>query len=168
MGIYRGSDSTGLEIRYPFNAACFSPCLPNPNPANLESFSFSLVPFCGVDDASLDPVYRFDTNDGGLERTDDARGPILTGPTCVGIALFACSRQDVMDRLTLADSRKIRPAKTFKQPIAKRKKAETSVNVLTWCERTAAPILRRKKRVKHIAHTKGRNSVRERRLTAFG
>jgi len=63
--------------------------------------------------------------------TEDAMGAIFTPPTCVGIALFACSRQDVTERLDFADSLKIRPTRTLRHPSEKRKKAETRVKVST-------------------------------------
>lgn len=130
--MYRGSDSTGLEIMNPLSAAAFSPCLPKPNPAKRSSLLVSLVSAL----EKLLPVYRFDTKDGGLLGT--LMGPMLA---CVGRTLFACSRQEVTERLDLADSRKMSPTKTFRQPTENRKKAETSVKVSTWCDRTAAPML---------------------------
>jgi hypothetical protein len=64
-----------------------------------------------------------------------------TPATRDGKALLACSRQEVMERLDLADSRNISPTRTLTHPSEKRKKAETRVKVSTWCERIAAPIL---------------------------
>lgn len=75
------------------------------------------------------PVYRFETNDGGLDIGE--KGGILTPPTCVGRAPLACSRHDVSDRRDFADSRKMSPARVLTQPTENRKKAETSVNVST-------------------------------------
>jgi len=46
-----------------------------------------------------------------------------------------------MDRFAFARSRKIRPRRTLRHPTEKRKKADTRVNVSTWCERIAAPML---------------------------
>ena len=46
-----------------------------------------------------------------------------------------------MERLTLA-GRNISPARTLTHPSEKRKKADTRVKLSTWCERTAAPILK--------------------------
>jgi hypothetical protein len=70
------------------------------------------------------------------------KGGIFTPATWVGSALFAWSRHEVRERLDLADSRNMRPTRVFRHPKEKRKKAETRVNVSTWCERIAAPILR--------------------------
>lgn len=134
-GIYLGSDSTGFEIRNPFSAAAFSPCLPKPNPANFSSF-VSLVLL-----ELVAPVYRFETNDGGLAIVDGEKGGTLTPAMCVGRTPFACSRHDVRERLDFALSRKMRPARQLTQPTENRKNAETRVNVSTWCERTAAPML---------------------------
>jgi hypothetical protein len=47
----------------------------------------------------------------------------------------------VRERFDFALSRKIKPRRTLRQPMENRKKAETRVNVSTWWERTAAPIL---------------------------
>ena len=44
---------------------------------------------------------------------------------------FASALQEVIDRFALADSRKIRPRSMFRQPRAKRKKAETRVKSST-------------------------------------
>lgn len=44
--------------------------------------------------------------------------------------------------MVFADCRKMRPASILRQPIEKRKKAATRVKVSTWCESTAAPILK--------------------------
>ena len=66
----------------------------------------------------------------------------------VGKALLACSRQEVMERLDLADSRNISPTRTLTHPSEKRKKAETRVKVFTWWERIAAPILDEIKQLK--------------------
>lgn len=63
--------------------------------------------------------------------------------TWVGIALLACSRQEVTERLDLADSRNISPMTTLTHPREKRKKAATRVKVSTWCDRMAAPILKK-------------------------
>lgn len=125
MGIYRGRDSNGLVTKYPFIAAAFSPCLPNPNEAN---FSLSIV----VSELPLDPVCKCDTKDGGLDMKLFVIGVMFTGPTCVGMTLFACSRHDVTERLDLADSRKMRPTRTLRHPMEKRKKADTRVKVSTW------------------------------------
>jgi len=77
-------------------------------------------------------------NDGGL---DGIIGRTSTPATWVGRALFAWSRQDVKERLDLADWRQTRPTKMFKQPMANRKKAETRAKSSTWWDSTAAPIL---------------------------
>jgi hypothetical protein len=123
---YLGSDSTGFEIKYPFNPAAFSPCLPNPNPANL-SCVLSAPP-------SVEVVPLVCTK---------LAGPLRSTPaTWVGKALLACSRQEEKERLDLADSRNISPTRTLRHPSEKRKKAETRVKVSTKCERIAAPSLK--------------------------
>jgi len=53
---------------------------------------------------------------------------------------LASARQARMDRFALADSRKMRPKSMLRHPTEKRKKADTSVNLSTWCERICAPI----------------------------
>jgi hypothetical protein len=83
------------------------------------------------------PVYNFDMKAGG---------PVTSTPaTWVGKTLLAFSRQELMERLDLADSRNISPTRTLTHPSEKRKKADTRVKVFTWCERIAAPILDEKK-----------------------
>jgi len=54
---------------------------------------------------------------------------------------LACSRHEVRDRFDFADSRKMRPTKTLRHPMEKRRNAETRVKVSTWCDKMAAPIL---------------------------
>ena len=56
---------------------------------------------------------------------------------------MACSRQQKMERFDLAPARKMRPARMFRMPMEKRKKAETSVKSSMWCERMEAPRLGR-------------------------
>lgn len=144
FGTYLGSDSTGFEIKYPFNPAAFSPCLPNPNPANLPCVLSApvlpslLILLAGLWVDAVPPVYRFEMKEGGPEVTI---GRTSMPATWVGKALLACSRQEVTERLDLADSRNISPRRTLTHPREKRKKAETRVKVSTWCERIAAPIL---------------------------
>lgn len=50
----------------------------------------------------------------------------------VGRISFDSDRQDVMDRLSLAFSRKMRPRRALRQPREKRKKAATRVKSSTW------------------------------------
>lgn len=121
LGAYRGSDSIGLEIKYPFNPAAFSPCLLNPNPdlPDLASDARDLSSF---------PLHMLETNVGVAW---DTTGRTSTPATCVGSALLACSRHEVMDRLDLEDSRKMRPTKMLTQPMENRKKAATRVKVST-------------------------------------
>lgn len=78
-------------------AAAFSPCLPNPRLALLEAVLAS-EPSDAVECLSFSLPKTFDTNDGACV-TIGATG---TPATCVGRALFACSRQDVTERLDLA------------------------------------------------------------------
>lgn len=54
------------------------------------------------------------------------------------------SRQDVRERLVLMEVRKVRPRRTLRIPMAKRKKADTRAKVPTWWESTAAPMLIRR------------------------
>ena len=127
FGAYLGSDSTGFEIKYPFNPAAFSPCLPNPNPANLSPS----LPMCSAMGLGLDvlpPVYRFEMKDGGPEAAAERTS---IPATWVGITPLACSRHEVRDRLDLADSRNISPKRTLTHPRENRKKAETRVKVST-------------------------------------
>jgi hypothetical protein len=81
----------------------------------------------------------------GLLNTEDAKdgGWPLKGrlSMLIGRTAFACSRQESMERLAFADSRKMRPRSMLRQPMEKRKKAETRVKGLVWCERMVAPIL---------------------------
>ena len=104
-------------------AAAFSPCLPNPRDA---IFSLSIV-ICVV---AVEPVFICDMKDGGtLLVIDEA---LKGGPIFVGMKLFfADSRHDMIHRLTLADSRKMRPTNTLRHPIENRKKADTRVKVST-------------------------------------
>jgi len=147
FGMYLGSDSTGFEIKNPFNPAAFSPCLPNPNPANLSCVVSAPVlpsllilpirPTVGLWVDVLPPVYKFEMKEGGPETVVGIGIPA----TWDGRALLACSRQEVRERLDLADWRNISPRRTLTHPREKRKKAETRVKVSTRCERIAAPIL---------------------------
>ena len=122
--------SQGREIHtldVPFSAAAFSPCLPKPKLDLAEPVSDERV-------FSSFPPHTLETNDGAA----------VDAVTGTGSALLAWSRHDVMERLDLADSRKTRPTKMWRQPIEKRKKAATRVKVSTWWERMAAPILLRR------------------------
>lgn len=142
FGAYLGSDSTGFEIKNPLNPAAFSPCLPNP-----------VLLIRPIEGLSVPPVYDFDMKVGG--RTS-------TPATWVGKALLACSRQEVKERLDLADWRNISPRRTLTHPSEKRKKAETRVKVSTWCERIAAPILDGIKQLE-----RERKVINKKILTAF-
>ena len=148
---YFGRLSTGLAIRNPFRRAAFSPCLPNPIPEKslLRVIPLPLLPLlpilCLLDKelSNTCPSFFFSSSlPGHMPRWDDtvctALRPCWTG---AGRALLACSFQDVMDRFVFARSRKIRPRRTLRHPTEKRKKADTRVNVSTWCERIAAPML---------------------------
>jgi len=129
---YRGRDSNGLEIRKPFNPAAFSPCLPKPYPALLLALLH--VPNSEVGSSSFSglPLNTEDTNDGAALRNG--------GRVSFGRMPLASARQDMMERLVLADSRKMRPRIMLRQPREKRKKAATSVKSSTWCERMLAEI----------------------------
>lgn len=66
-------------------------------------------------------------------------------PLCMGrVPLLSPCFQARMLRLDFACSRKTRPSVMFRQPTEKRKNAETSVNLPTWCERIVAPMLKKR------------------------
>jgi len=130
--MYLGSDSTGFCRMKPRRAAAFSPCRPNPNPA------FSVL----LHDPLSDTVVSWRTMLGeeigfslGDEKTEEIEWSLTkTGRLSweVGRIPLASARQEVMERLGLADSRKMRPRNMLRHPRAKRKKAETSVKSSTW------------------------------------
>lgn len=67
-------------------------------------------------------------------------------PLCMGrVPLLSPCFQARMLRLDFACSRKTRPSVMFRQPTEKRKNAETSVNLPTWCERIVAPMLKKER-----------------------
>ena len=72
-----------------------------------------------------------ETTEDAAEVAVDIAGRTSTPAMRVGRALFACSRQEVKERLALADPRQISPTRMLRQPIEKRKKAATSVKVST-------------------------------------
>src|ERR1700728_434447 len=76
-----------------------------------------------------------------LAYTDENRG-VYSGRT----PPFDCSRQEVIDLLDLAVSRQMRPIMMLMHPIENRKKAETRAKSSTKWDRTAAPILRRRRK----------------------
>ena len=119
----------------PLIPAAFSPCLPNPNPVlkTLDLVS---------DDGDFSCSFQIlETNEGPWLAALEITGRTSTPATCVGRALFACSRQEVTERFDFADSRQMRPTSMLRQPIENRKKAEARVNVSTRWDRIAAPIL---------------------------
>ena len=120
----------------PLIPAAFSPCLPNPNPVlRLPD------PVSDDGDFSCSPFHILETNEGPWLAALEITGRTSTPATCVGRALFACSRQEVTERFDLAYSRQMRPTSMLRQPIENRKKAEARVNVSTRWDRMAAPIL---------------------------
>jgi len=113
LGAYRGSDSTGFEMRKPLSPAFFSPIRPKPYPA------FSL---------RMPEPDSMSTLCTGVElKAVRMLGILPTGPVA-GRASFARSRHEVIERLPLAVPRKSRPANILRQPMANRKKADTRAN----------------------------------------
>jgi len=130
--MYLGRDSTGFCRMNPRRAAAFSPCLPNPYPA------FSVLLHDPWSEAVVS--WRIIWGDEIVFSLVDEKGEetelglTKTGRLSweVGIIPLASARHEVMERLGLADSRKMRPRNMLRHPRAKRKKAETRVKSSTW------------------------------------
>lgn len=132
---------TGFASIKPLRAAAFSARLPKPMPEK-SRFRPSLLSLLFLwDNESLnqtDFLFSEDQDRKWGESVFAAPKPCWTG---VGRTPLACSRHEVTERLDFAFSRNIKPKNTLRQPIEKRKNAETRVKVSTWWERIAAPIL---------------------------
>lgn len=140
--MYLGNDSTGFCRINPRRAAAFSPCRPNPCPAFSvllhdpaeELVSWRIMwgeenPF-SLGDEKIEATLWLLTKTGRLSWE-------------VGRTPLASARQEVMERLGLADSRKRRPRSMLRHPRAKRKKADTRVKSSTWWDRIWVEILER-------------------------
>jgi len=91
FGAYRGSVSSGFEIRKPLSPAAFSPCLPKPYPALKVGYSAD-----GVGVAALAFSGCAETNDDAPERRSAA---------VLGRSSEPESRHSVMERREREDGR---------------------------------------------------------------